>query len=149
MQDKSPPQSEPHHEDVIQHMEMELARLIGEHMTSHVMSTFVARTGVARNRVFRIRDKLQDDDSDAEIRFTVGELSRIARELRFESLTAMIEYVEHKALLDLDEHSHETVHRRQALELATKFMRLSEREVQVIQEAIDMVPKMVPKPSPH
>lgn len=129
-------------EIVAQRMVNSLAEIIDDHVESHVQSVFINRTGIARNRIFRIKDKVKNPNSSEEIRFSVPELLRVARELRYSSLTSFIEDIESDALHSLDEHTDETTRRRKSIELAALFLKLSEGELDRIREALKLVTSM-------
>lgn len=124
---------------VAQRMVICLAELIDDHVESHVQNVFINRTGIARNRIFRIKEKIRNPDSTEEIRFSIPELLRIAREMRYSSLTSFIEDIEADALHGLEQHTDETSRRRKSIELAALFLKLSDGELQRIREALDLV----------
>ncbi len=126
-------------EGVGREMVLGLARRVDEHVETHVQNVFIKRTGIARNRIFRIKDKLKDPTSTEEIRFSLPELVRIAGELRFPSLSAMIEDIEGEALRTLNQHTDETLRRRRSIELAAMFLKLSDSELERMREALDLV----------
>ena len=126
-------------ETVAEEMVLGLARRIDEHVETHLQNAFIQRTGVARNRIFRIKDKLKSPDMKQEIRFSIPELARIAKELRYITLTGFIEDVESEALRKLDRHTNETLKRRRAIELAAMFLKLSESEMEQIRTALELV----------
>ncbi len=126
-------------ETVAEEMVLGLARRIDEHVETHLQNAFIQRTGIARNRIFRIKDKLKSPDIKQEIRFSIPELARIAKELRYMTLTGFIEEVESEALRKLDRHTNETLKRRRAIELAAMFLKLSESEMEQIRTALELV----------
>ena len=126
-------------ETVAEEMVLGLARRIDEHVETHLQNAFIQRTGIARNRIFRIKDKLKSPDTKQEIRFSIPELARIAKELRYMTLTGFIEEVESEALRKLDRHTDETLKRRRAIELAAMFLKLSESEMEQIRTALELV----------
>ena len=126
-------------ETVAEEMVLGLARRIDEHVETHLQNAFIQRTGIARNRIFRIKDKLKSPDIKQEIRFSIPELARIAKELRYMTLTGFIEEVESEALRKLDRHTDETLKRRRAIELAAMFLKLSESEMEQIRTALELV----------
>ena len=126
-------------ETVAEEMVLGLARRIDEHVETHLQNAFIQRTGIARNRIFRIKDRLKSPDMKQEIRFSIPELARIAKELRYMTLTGFIEEVESEALRKLDRHTDETLKRRRAIELAAMFLKLSESEMEQIRTALELV----------
>ena len=126
-------------ETVAEEMVLGLARRIDEHVETHLQNAFIQRTGIARNRIFRIKDRLKSPDIKQEIRFSIPELARIAKELRYMTLTGFIEEVESEALRKLDRHTDETLKRRRAIELAAMFLKLSESEMEQIRTALELV----------
>lgn len=131
--------SHPSNDPVGEAMNLGLARRIDEHAATHVLNVFIKRTGIARNRILRIRDHVRNPTTREEIRFSMRELASIARELRYNSLCAMFEDIESEALRDLDQHTDETMRRRRSVELAAMFLKLSDSEIRQIREALEMV----------
>lgn len=130
---------DPLHDPVGAAMVLAFARRIDQHVEVYVQNTFIRRTGIARNRIFRIRDRVANPDATEEIRFSLPELQRIAKELRYSSTTAMIEDIEGEALKEHDQETDETVHRRRSIELAALFLKLSESELDRMRQALELV----------
>ena len=117
-----------------------LAHLISIHVETHIQNTFLHRTGIARNRIFRLKRLRHSADSHpGEIRFSFTELVRIARELGFSSLSELIARIERESLVNLRSENPETTRRHKAIVLASLFLQLSTEEMDSIRQALEIV----------
>ena len=117
-----------------------LAQLITTHVETHIQNTFLHRTGIARNRVFRLKRLRQAPDSNpSEIRFSFTELVRIARELGFSSLSELVARIERESLEKLRSENPETTRRHKAIVLASVFLQLTPDEMDSIRQALEIV----------
>ena len=117
-----------------------LAQLISAHVETHIQNTFLNRTGIARNRVFRLKRLRQARDANtSEIRFSFTELVRIARELGFASLSELVARIERESLENLRSENPETTRRHKAIVLASVFLQLTPDEMDSIRKALDIV----------
>ena len=117
-----------------------LAYLISDHVETHIQNTFLQRTGIARNRIFRLKRLRQAAEVDpGEIRFSFTELVRIGRELGFSSLSELIARIERESLENLRSEDPETTRRHKAIVLASIFLQLSVDEMDSIRQALEIV----------
>ncbi len=127
-------------DEVGQEMLMSMAKLICGHVETHIQSAFLNRTGIARNRIFRLKSLLSPDEPDpGEIRFSFIELVRIARELGYASVSEMITVVERESLENLRSENPETLRRYKAITLASVFLQLTADEMDSIRHALNIV----------
>jgi len=139
-------------EELAEEMLGSLATLISDHIATHVQSRFLQRTGIARNRIFRLR-AFQPEPGKApgsskapvgartpgEIRFSMIELLRIAHELDFSTVSEMVAQLEREALERLRTDDPDARRRHRAIELAANFLRLSQDELDCIRQALDIL----------
>ena len=117
-----------------------IAHLITAHVETHIQNTFLLRTGIARNRIFRLKRLRQSSDADpGEIRFSFTELVRIARELGYSSLSELVARIERESLENLRSENPETTRRHKAIVLASIFLQLSADEMDSIRKALEIV----------
>ncbi len=117
-----------------------LAHLISIHVETHIQNTFLHRTGIARNRIFRLKRLRHSADANpGEIRFSFTELVRIARELGFSSLSELVARIERESLANLRSENPETTRRHKAIVLASIFLQLSTEEMDSIRQALEIV----------
>ena len=116
------------------------AQLVSEHVETHVQRGFLQRTGLARNRLFRLKRLPSSIDSGAgEMRFSFIELVRIANELGYSSLSEMITEIERESLERLRHKTPEIRRRHKAIGLASVFLNLTADEMDSIRQALEIV----------
>ena len=120
-----------------------LAHLISIHVETHIQNTFLHRTGIARNRIFRLKRLRHSADANpGEIRFLFhGNWCEPARtrELGFSSLSELVARIERESLANLRSENPETTRRHKAIVLASIFLQLSTEEMDSIRQALEIV----------